>query len=105
MISCHLIREARLRAGLSQAELGNRVGKAASAIGRWERGEVLPALETVVHLVRAAGYDLSLGVTETDDHDTVLILRSLAQPPAERLASLVTSINALTAMAQSAQRA
>ena len=55
VVSGDLLREARLRAGLSQAELARRAGKARSAIGRWERGEVLPSFETLRELVRACG--------------------------------------------------
>ena len=44
MISGDLIKEARLRAGLTQTELGARLGKAQSVIARWERDEVSPSL-------------------------------------------------------------
>ena len=88
MISGDLLREARLRAGLSQAELARRAGKATSVIGRWERGEVQPSLETLRGVIRAAG--LELGVTlsnaDEDDHDLALIRRSLARSPAQRFA-------------------
>jgi DNA-binding XRE family transcriptional regulator len=47
MVSGDLLREARRRAGLSQAELARRAGKPTSVIGRWERGEVKPSLETL----------------------------------------------------------
>ena len=42
MISADLLREARLRAGVSRADLAQRSGKHRSAIGRWERGAVKP---------------------------------------------------------------
>jgi transcriptional regulator with XRE-family HTH domain len=46
MIGGDLPREARRRAGLSQAELTRRAGKPTSVIGRWERGEpMLAAVE------------------------------------------------------------
>ena len=44
------IREARLRAGLSQGELGTRVGKDRAQIARWERGAVEPSFETLREL-------------------------------------------------------
>ena len=47
--------EARRRAGLSQAELAQRSGVAASLIGRYERYEVTPSLE------RLAGALIELG--------------------------------------------
>lgn len=102
VISARIIREARLRAGLTQSELARRAGKAGSMIGRWERGEVLPSLETTIHLVRAAGFELSMGVTVADDHDLALIRRSLRLTPAERLGELADAARAFESMAAAA---
>jgi transcriptional regulator with XRE-family HTH domain len=102
MISSNLLREARLRAGLTQAELGARMHKAASAIGRWERGEVKPSLETLREAIRAAGLELMLGIAVADDHDIALIRRCLAQSPAERLDNLVSAVRAVSSMAEAA---
>jgi transcriptional regulator with XRE-family HTH domain len=55
-----LIREARLRAGLTQYDLGERAGRDRAVIARWEQGAVTPNVETLVELVRACGFDLSL---------------------------------------------
>ncbi len=104
VISASLIREARLRAGLSQADLAARAGKPASAIGRWERAEVRPALETVVELVRAAGFELTFSLTPADPHDRVLVRRSLAQTPPERMAELVSAVRTLGDMTAAARR-
>ena len=88
MISGDLLREARLRAGLSQAELARRAGRPTSVIGRWERGEVKPSIETLRELIRAAGLELGfqLSKADEDDHDLALIRRSLSRTPAERFA-------------------
>jgi transcriptional regulator with XRE-family HTH domain len=88
VISGDLLREARLRAGLSQAELARRAGKPTSVIGRWERNEVRPSLETLREVIRAAGLELGfrLSNADEDDHDLALIRRSLARTPAERFA-------------------
>ncbi|MBA2331529.1 MAG: helix-turn-helix transcriptional regulator [Actinobacteria bacterium] len=99
VVSGDLLREARLRAGLSQAELARRAGKARSAIGRWERGEVLPSFETLRELVRACGLELGYGIYKHDDHDAELVRRSLASSPAARLRSAVASGNTLYAAA------
>jgi len=104
MISAHLLREARLRAGLTQEELGRRAGKSASAIGRWERGDVRPSLETLRALVRAADLELTFSLTPADPHDLALIRRCLALDPPERLARMVEAVRALDAMAASAAR-
>jgi transcriptional regulator with XRE-family HTH domain len=86
MISGDLLREARRRAGLSQAELARRAGKPTSVIGRWERGEVKPSLETLRELIGACGLELGVQLSNADseEHDLALIRRSLAWTPAQR---------------------
>ena len=49
-----------MRAGLTQAQLSDRCGKAKVQIGRWETGAVAPSLDTLLELVRACGFDLPL---------------------------------------------
>ena len=58
MTSGTLIREARMRAGLSQLELSERSGKDRAQIARWERDVVQPSFETLRELMRACGFDL-----------------------------------------------
>lgn len=84
MLTDDLIREARLRAGLTQAELARRLGKAQSEIGRWERGEVAPSLETVRGVIGACGLDLHVQLTDADDSNLSLIDQMLAMTPAQR---------------------
>jgi len=67
MRGADLIREARLRAGLTQYQLAERTGRDRAVIARWERGAVAPSLETLVELVAACGFDLPL---ELVPHDT-----------------------------------
>ena len=99
-MSAHrLIREARRRARLTQTELGERAGRAGTAISRWERNEVEPSLATLRELVRAAGFELVIGLAPLDDHDLALIKRSLRQQPADRLAELVAAVRSLDKMA------
>jgi transcriptional regulator with XRE-family HTH domain len=64
--SADLIREARLRAGLSQYELAERSGRDRSVIARWEQGAVAPSIETLIELVRACGFDLPLELVPYD---------------------------------------
>lgn len=61
--SSALLREARLRAGLSQEMLAERVGKTRPQIARWEAGAVAPSLDTLIDLIRACGFDLPLELT------------------------------------------
>jgi transcriptional regulator with XRE-family HTH domain len=87
MISADLLREARLRAGLTQAELGRRVERSQSQIARWERGDVKPSLETLRELIRACGLELTLGIATYDDSYDEWIAKALERSPAERLSA------------------
>jgi transcriptional regulator with XRE-family HTH domain len=60
MRSAAVLREARLRAGLSQYELAERCGRKRGVIARWEQGAVAPSLETLIELIQACGFDLPL---------------------------------------------
>lgn len=53
-----LVRHHREMAGLTQAELGDKVGKALESIGRIERGEITPSLKTLEELARALKVDV-----------------------------------------------
>jgi transcriptional regulator with XRE-family HTH domain len=89
VISGDLIKEARLRAGLTQVELGGRLGKAQSVIARWERDEVAPSLETVREVVRACGLELTFFMSRFDDSNVAIIDDHLRMTPAERFADLM----------------
>jgi transcriptional regulator with XRE-family HTH domain len=85
MFSADLLREARLRAGLTQAELGRRVHRSQSQIARWERGDVKPSLETLRELIRACGLELTLGLANYDDSYVPYIERLLKLTPQGRI--------------------
>ncbi|MDA8329751.1 MAG: helix-turn-helix domain-containing protein [Candidatus Dormibacteraeota bacterium] len=55
-----VLREARLRAGLSQSELAQRAGVAQSVISMYESGRRQPSLRTLAALVAPTGLDLVL---------------------------------------------
>ncbi len=57
-----LLREARLRAGLSQTELARRAGVTQSVVSAYETGTREPSLPTLVKLIGAAGKDLDIRV-------------------------------------------
>ncbi len=57
-----LIREARRRAGLSQAELGRRAGVTQSVVSAYESGARQPSVPVLTRLVEAAGLRLDLRV-------------------------------------------
>jgi predicted nucleotidyltransferase/DNA-binding XRE family transcriptional regulator len=59
-----LVREARLRAGLSQVELGRRAGVAQSVVSAYESGARQPSVPTLARLVAATGLELDMRVSE-----------------------------------------
>jgi transcriptional regulator with XRE-family HTH domain len=89
MTSADLLREARLRADLTQEELGRTAGRSQSAIARWESGRVQPSLETLIELIRACRLDLSFGLANYDDSYDYFINRLLDMTPSERIADSV----------------
>ncbi len=92
MVTASILREARLRAGLTQAELGKRAGTTQSSIARWETGRSRPPLETLMRLVRACGLELQIELGTTDPSEVSLLERTLALSPAERLDQLVRAV-------------
>lgn len=57
-----LLRDARRRAGLTQAELARRAGVTQSVISAYESGARQPSLPTLARLVAATGLELAIGV-------------------------------------------
>jgi len=92
MVSGDLMKEARLRAGLTQSELGARLGKSQSVIARWERDDVSPSLETLREVVRACGLDLTFFMSKFDDSNVTIIEQHLRMSPAERFADLMVRV-------------
>ena len=86
-----MIREARLRAGLSQVELSELSGKDRAQIARWERDVVQPSFETLRELVRACGFDLetSLVPYEADSRHDARLQKALKRTPQERLQAML----------------
>lgn len=85
MRSQDLIREARKRAGLSQAELAARAGTQQPAISRWERGDAEPGFDTLRGIVDACGLSLTVGLAAVDDSYLPQIERTLRLTPLERV--------------------
>jgi transcriptional regulator with XRE-family HTH domain len=55
-----ILREARLAAGISQAELARRAGFTQAHVSRAERGLVSPTVRSLEAMLRAAGANLTL---------------------------------------------
>lgn len=54
-----LVREARLRAGLTQRRLAHLAGTAQSVVARIEAGQTDPSTGTLKHLLAIAGFELN----------------------------------------------
>src|SRR5436305_15163076 len=67
-----LLQLARLKARLTQRELAERAGVPTTMISAYERGKRHPTLETLLRLLRAAGFDLRLQLSPYDAHDDAL---------------------------------
>src|SRR5690554_4819326 len=63
--SGELVRDARLRAGLTQSRLGARARVAQSVVSAYESGSRKPSLETLGKLVEAAGFTLNISLMPT----------------------------------------
>jgi transcriptional regulator with XRE-family HTH domain len=90
-----LIREARLRAGLSQVELAQRSGKDRAQLARWERDVVQPSFETLRELMRACGFDLETKLVpyEPDTAQDAQLQKTLRRSPQERLQAMLKARN------------
>lgn len=90
MTSGQLLREARLRAGLTQAELEGMTGKDRASIARWERDDVTPSFEALQLLLRGCGFDLALVAFEQPFADEEL-REQLRLTPKERIERVYTA--------------
>jgi transcriptional regulator with XRE-family HTH domain len=83
-----LLRQARVRAGLSQRELAARARTAQSVVARVESGLTSPGAETLTRLIEAAGFALITDLVPRpvfDSHMLDDIARILKLTPEQRL--------------------
>ena len=85
---CTLVRDARRLAGLSQADLAQRLRTTQSVVSRWERGVDTPRVDTLGRILRSCGFEVDLTFRRLDDEDRTLIAMHLAMTPEERLDAL-----------------
>lgn len=64
-----LIREARKRSRLTQAQLAELAGTTQSAIARLESGRTSPSFDDIIRILRLMGLDLDFMLVERDDQD------------------------------------
>jgi len=92
MIAGHLVRQARRRSGLTQADLAKRVATTQSAVARWETGGSTPSLETLRRIVEACGFEFHYAITERDTSEWSLAQRNLTLTHEQRLDQLVRTV-------------
>jgi hypothetical protein len=80
-----LIREARLRAGLTQKELSELTGRERSVIARWEQGAISPPIDSLMEIIHACGFDLPLTLMPVDKSADQELHEALMATPAERV--------------------
>jgi transcriptional regulator with XRE-family HTH domain len=81
-----LLRAARRRHGVTQAQLAARARTSQAAISRIERGVVSPSVATLMSLLDLLGEELELSSREIDyGHDRTLLRANLHHPPEERI--------------------
>ena len=82
-----LLKEARGRAGLTQAELAERLRTTQPVVARLESGRSNPRLETLRKAIAATGHDLRVELAPAGypPIDESLIVENLRFSPTERL--------------------
>jgi transcriptional regulator with XRE-family HTH domain len=83
-VSGSLILTARLKAGLTQQDLADRLGVSQPVIAAYESGRRQPTVPTLMRILAAAGFDLRMTLAPHDDHDEVLESLERQRPPEEQ---------------------
>lgn len=86
-----MLRDARVKAGLTQAALAHRLGVSQAAVAKLERRDANPTVDTLDRALHAAGHRLALeAVPRASDVDESLIRQQLELTPAERIRGIET---------------
>jgi len=83
----NLLRVARARSGVTQAQLAELAEMPRSTVERIEAGTRQPSLITLSKLLAAVDLELRIRVDDYDDHDDVLDARRAAMTPEQREAT------------------
>jgi transcriptional regulator with XRE-family HTH domain len=94
MTAAQIIREARLKAGLTQTELAERLGRERAQVARWETGGQEPSFENVRAVVEACGFALRVEVGEHQANPALdsELETSVAQAPQQRVQALLDKL-------------
>jgi uncharacterized protein len=102
MAASTLVRTARRRAGLTQAQLAELAHLSQAEVARLERSGSNPTAATLERLLRATGHRLEL--RRLDGVDETQLRERLALTPAERLAAFEASQRNLIRLTRGARR-
>lgn len=79
-----LILAARLKSGLTQRQLADRLGVTQPTVAAYESGRRQPTVPTLMRWLAAAGFDLRMTLVAHDDHDEVLESLERLRSPADQ---------------------
>jgi transcriptional regulator with XRE-family HTH domain len=101
-----LLKQARRAAGLTQAELANRLGTTQPAIARLESVHANPRIDTLERALRACERELVLDVRPRKSSiDETLVAAQLRLPPGQRLLSFDRAYAGVRQLALAGRRA
>ncbi len=80
----NLLRSARAKKGVSQAQLAALAGVPRSTVERIEAGHRQPSLITLSRLLAAIDLEMRVRLEDYDDHDDVLDAAYAAMPPEQQ---------------------
>src|SRR6202166_5215474 len=81
-----LVLAARLKAGLTQRQLADRLGVTQPVVAAYESGRRQPTIPTLMRIVSGAGFDLRMSLAPHDNHDEVLESLERQRPNEEQRA-------------------
>ena len=94
MTAGQLLRESRLRHGLTQTQLAIRARTSQAAISRIERGLVSPTVEMLERLLDLLGEELRVSAEPIDyGHDRTLLSQNLDRTVSERIEHMTDFAN------------
>jgi transcriptional regulator with XRE-family HTH domain len=81
-----LLRDARRKHGVTQAQLASRAQTSQAAVSRVERGLVSPSIDTAARFFDLLGEELRISAESIDyGHDRTLLRENLRLTPEERI--------------------
>lgn len=94
MTGAQIIREARLKAGLTQTELADRLGRDRAQVARWETGGQEPSFENLQAVVEACEFSLRVEIAEREETPVLdaQLDASLLEAPQQRVQALLDKL-------------